>query len=343
MKYTIQPLDPSLLPDIQHNIDQKTKPPGSLGQLEELATQVALIQEQEKLAIVDPTMLIFAGDHGIAEQGISIAPSEVTAQMVANFLAGGAAINCLCRTNNMAINVIDAGIKQELPDSDQLIKQRLGNGTQDFSIEPAMSKSTAEKGIQLGSERVQTLAERGCNTVGFGEMGIGNTSSAAAILAAITGLSAEQCVGRGTGINDEQLQKKRRLIETALNLHKEQLASPVDILAALGGFEIAQIVGGMLAAAEKRMLILVDGFIVTAAALLAVKMQPTVRDYMVFCHHSVEPGHQKMLTELNAKPFLDLGLRLGEGTGAALALPLVRAACSFYNDMASFEDAGVTV
>lgn len=328
---------------IRNKIDNKTKPVGALGQLEDIATQLALIQQSETITVSQPHLLVFAGDHGVAKHGLSIAPSEVTTQMVMNFLAGGAAINCFCRTSDMSLKVIDAGTKVEAEDHPQLIKQRLGYGTEDFSQQAAMSPDAALRGINYGAALVEKLHQDGCNLVGFGEMGIGNTSSASAIMAAILKIPADECIGRGTGIDDTQMQRKQALITRALDLHRERLDDPMQILACLGGFEIAQITGGMLKAAELKMTVLVDGFIATAAAMLATAMHPEANHYFIYCHCSEESGHQRMLQHLNATPLLDLGLRLGEGTGAALALPFIRAACEFYNNMASFDDAGVTV
>lgn len=343
MDFDIQSVDREAEAGVQARIDDKTKPPGALGKLERLALQIALIQDSPRLQVVNPTMLVFAGDHGISQHSVSIAPSDVTTQMVANFLAGGAAINCFCQSVEMGMKVIDAGIKKPLDGSSDLINQRLGSGTADFSETQAMSQAVAEQGIQYGAKQVSVLAQEGCNTVGFGEMGIGNTSSAAAIMSAVLNIPADECVGRGTGINDQQLKTKRQLIDKAIVLHKNQLNTPLGILAAVGGFEIAQIVGGILQAAQEKMLVLIDGFIVSAAALLAVRMYPAVRDYLVFCHQSGERGHQRILSEFNAAPLLNLEMSLGEGTGAVLALPLVKASCKFYNDMASFSEAGVVI
>lgn len=327
---------------ISARIDQKTKPPGALGQLESLALQIALIQQTDTIAIKQPLMLVFAGDHGIADEGVSIAPSSVTQQMVKNFLAGGAAINCFCRSNNLPLKVVDAGIKYEIiPQPDGLINQRIAAGTANFSQQPAMSRAQAEQALALGAELARGEIANGCDLLAFGEMGIGNSSAAAAILAAISGASAAECVGLGTGINAAQLAKKIALVEQALARITDP--SPINVLAEVGGFEIAQICGAMLATAAEQRIILVDGFIATAAALLAVQLQPNVRDYMIFAHQSEEAGHQLMLKLLSAQPLLNLGLRLGEGTGAALALPLLRAAVSFYNEMATFESAGVVV
>ncbi len=335
-------LNQSTRANISARIDQKTKPPGALGQLEALALQIALIQQTDTIAIKKPLMLVFAGDHGIADEGVSIAPSSVTQQMVKNFLAGGGAINCFCRSNNLPLKVVDAGIKYEItPQPDGLINQRIAAGTANFAQQPAMSRAQAEQALALGAELAQGEIADGCDLLAFGEMGIGNSSSAAAILAAISGASATECVGLGTGINAAQLAKKIALVEQALARITDP--SPLNVLAEVGGFEIAQICGAMLATAAEQKIILVDGFIATAAALLAVKLQPNARDYMIFAHQSEEAGHQLMLKLLSAQPLLNLGLRLGEGTGAALALPVLRAAVSFYNEMATFESAGVVV
>ena len=340
--WTILPLDRSPEPAIQQHIDQKTKPLGALGRLEELACQLALIQRQERITIEQPTMLVFAADHGIARHGISIAPSDVTRQMVLNFLGGGAAINCFCREHQIELKVVDAGILTPIDDP-RLIHQRLGAGTADLSVEPAMSQEQAHLGLQLGSELAKAQVAAGCNLLAFGEMGIGNTTPASALLAALTGIPVAACVGRGTGIDDAQLGRKISLVTQALARVGDG-SDPIRLLAELGGFEIAQITGAMLAAAEQQITMLIDGFIVTSAALLAVKIAPAARDYMIFSHGSSEgSGHGIMLETLKARPLLDLGLRLGEGTGAALALPLLRSACAFYNEMASFASAGVSV
>jgi len=339
--FEIKPLDRSKEETIQNKIDQKSKPPGALGMLESLAKQLALIiPVDDKIIISQPTMLVFAGDHGIAEEGVSIAPSEVTQQMVMNFLNGGAAINCFCRSNEMAIEVIDAGILLPIEDS-RLTIQSLGKSTNNFSQQAAMSVEAVEEGLLLGAAVAKKNIEQGVNVLGFGEMGIANTSSASAIMAAILNLPVSDCIGRGTGINDQAMHKKRSLIEQAMTLHQKNMNTPIGILACVGGFEIVQMTGAMLKAAERQCVILVDGFIATAAALVATKINKNATDYMVFCHQSNEKGHQLMLRHMNAKALLSLDLRLGEGTGAALALPLLRAAASFYNDMASFESAGI--
>ena len=334
--------------EIQQRIDQKTKPLGALGQLESIAHQLALIQSQgksravEQITIKQPTVLVFAGDHGIAEEGVSIAPSAVTQQMVLNFLAGGAAVNCFCRTNAVAIKVIDCGILLPVEqDSPLLVKQRLGERTANFALGPAMSVEQVNQGLAYGQQVVEGVINEGCNLILFGEMGIGNTSSAAALLAAVTGESIQHCVGYGTGVSTEQLEKKKRLVGQGVDRCKSK--DPVELLAELGGFEIVQMVGGFLAAAKQGIPVLVDGFIVTVAALLASKIDPRCRDYFIFAHQSHESGHRIALECLEAEPLLDLSMRLGEGTGAVLAVPMLKAAAEFYNNMASFAEAGVTV
>ena len=349
--FSVTPLNRQYLNDIEQIINNKTKPPGSLGLLENLASQLALIQSQKQdklvssLQITKPTMLVFAGDHGIAAHNISIAPSAVTRQMVLNFVAGGAAVNCFCRSNNIAFKVIDAGIIEplttEAENNPEFVEQRLGAGTADFSVQAAMSNEQVELGLAYGAKVAQAEIDNGCNVLMFGEMGIGNTSAASAILAALTNQNAESCVGQGTGIDSEQLVNKKRLIQKALD--RVQCDSASQVMAEFGGFEIVQIVGAICAAAQAGIAVLIDGFIVTSAALLACELYPEVREYLLFAHQSDEQAHQFMLTKLQAQPLLNLGLRLGEGTGAALALPLLEACTSFYNDMASFESAGVTV
>tara|TARA_B100000745_G_scaffold260508_1_gene184135 strand:+ start:330 stop:1355 length:1026 start_codon:yes stop_codon:yes gene_type:complete len=325
---------------IQAVIDNKTKPKGALGQLEDIAAIMASILGDERIVISNPTIVVFAGDHGIAQENISIAPPEVTQQMVQNFLTGGAAINVFCRGNGLALEVVNAGILGKIDHRD-LIDQSLGNGTQNFVVGNAMDKDTVAKGLELGRAVAHRHAEGGSNVIGFGEMGIGNTASASALLGLTLNLPAVECVGRGTGINDMTFYKKQELIGRALTKHYAA-KSPIARLAAVGGFEIVQIVGAMIGAAEKKMVVLVDGFIASVAALMAYEICAPAKDYMIFCHKSEEQAHQLILDHLVEKPILDLGLRLGEGTGAALAYPMIKAAADFYNDMATFESAGVT-
>tara|TARA_R110002050_G_scaffold86152_4_gene183373 strand:- start:883 stop:1974 length:1092 start_codon:yes stop_codon:yes gene_type:complete len=346
---------------IQAKIDGKTKPLGALGDLELLAKQIAQIQlistkadtknnilnddptdTQHKLQLVSPHLTVFAGDHGIASEGVSIAPSDVTSQMVANFANGGAAINVLCRQFGWQLSVVDAGILHPPAASLPVINQRLGYITQAINQQAAMTEAQVEQGFSFALQHINKIKASGCNIVAFGEMGIGNTTIASAIMAAIMKVPVSDVVGRGTGVSDDVVKKKQQVIEQALALHAENLVDAKAILRCIGGFELVQITAAMLAAAENNMLIIVDGFICTAAAMLAIELNANVKGYMVFAHCSGEQGHQKMLQWLNVKPLLNLGLRLGEGTGAALALPILQAAVAFYNDMASFVDAEVT-
>lgn len=322
-------------------IDQKTKPPGSLGQLEHIALKIAQNQQSNTLTISAPHMLIFAGDHGISQHNISIAPSDVTALMMTNFLQGGAAINCFARTLGWQLQVIDCGTLTDI-DHSELVKNRLGPRCGDISIEPALSQTQWQQTIEFTEQYIASLRDTGCNLVGFGEMGIGNTSPAAAIAASLLNRSAAETVGAGTGINDAQLARKQQLVQQALDRYnKTHSCSPLDTLLHLGSFEIAHLVAAMLSAERHEMLMVIDGFIVTAAAMLAIKLNPECQRWMIFAHCSQEQAHKVMLASLNETPLLDLGLRLGEGTGAALALPLIQSAVSFYNDMASFSDLGI--
>lgn len=351
--WNIPQLDQSQLPSIQDRIDTKTKPIGALGQLESIAKMLSLTQgyhsgNYQQIEITHPSIMIFAADHGIAQNGVSIASSEVTGQMVANFLAGGAAINCFCDSLDIHMKVIDAGMLNPVETPHPiLINQRIAAGTADLSIEPAMTHAQAEQCLLMGEQAAKQQLETGTNVLGFGEMGIGNTSSASALLSVLTGLPAEQTTGVGTGISAKQLDKKIQLINLAQQRVHQKYASdnldPNSALAEVGGFEIAQIVGAMLATASAGKTILVDGFIVTVAALIAIRIAPQAQQFMLFAHCSAENAHLLLLGALEAKPLLDLGLRLGEGTGAALAVPLLKVAANFYNNMATFDSAQVTV
>lgn len=336
----IAPLDAPLRARLQHVIDHKTKPPGSLGQLEALALQLGLIQRTERPLVQRPATIVFAADHGIAAEGVSPYPQAVTAQMVANFLAGGAAINAFSGVAQSVLEIVDAGVASPLPASDRLIALPVARGTRNFAHEPAMTRDEALGALAAGAARVRHHAALGTNVIGFGEMGIANTSSAACLMSRLLGVPLDACVGRGTGLDDAGLAHKRAVLERALAQHPDA-TEPLDVLATFGGFEIAMMTGAYLAAASERMTILVDGFIATSALLVAERLAPAVRGYCVFSHTSNEAGHRRMLEHFGAKPLLALDLRLGEGTGAALALPLVRAAAAFMSEMASFESAGV--
>ncbi|RFU46094.1 nicotinate-nucleotide--dimethylbenzimidazole phosphoribosyltransferase [Paraburkholderia sp. DHOC27] len=339
----VEPLDQTLRATLQHLIDTKTKPPGSLGQLESIARQMGLIQRTTHPTVTRPVMLVFAGDHGIAAEGVSPYPQAVTAQMVLNFLAGGAAINALSRVAGATLEVINAGVASPLPHAEGLVDIPVAAGTRNFAHEPAMSREQALLAMHAGAERVRHHAALGTNVIGFGEMGIANTSAAACLMSRLCGVPIDDCVGRGTGLDDAGLVKKRDVLAAALARHASstEAADAINVLATFGGFEIAMMAGAYLAAAEARMTILVDGFIATSALLVADALAPNVREYCVFAHASNEAGHRRMLDHFGATPLLALDMRLGEGTGAALAIPLLRAAVAFVNEMASFESAGV--
>jgi nicotinate-nucleotide--dimethylbenzimidazole phosphoribosyltransferase len=336
----IEPLDLSLRDELQRLIDTKTKPPGSLGRLEALARQLGMIQHSTRPTVERPAMIVFAGDHGIANEGVSPYPQAVTAQMVANFLAGGAAINAFSGVSGLVLEVVDAGVATPIPASPSLVAVPIAQGTRNFAQEPAMTRDQAIAALAAGAARVRHHAELGTNVIGFGEMGIANTSSAACLMSRLCNVPIDECVGRGTGLDNAGLAKKRNVLAAALARHVN-VREPLDVLATFGGFEIAMMAGAYLEAARSRMAILVDGFIATAALLVADALAPNVRDYCVFAHASNEAGHRRMLDHFGARELLSLDLRLGEGTGAALAVPLLRAACAFLNEMASFESAGV--
>jgi nicotinate-nucleotide--dimethylbenzimidazole phosphoribosyltransferase len=287
-------------------------------------------------------MLVFAGDHGIANSGVSPYPQAVTAQMVLNFLGGGAAINVFAKQNAFTLRVIDAGVNHVFAPVDQLIDAKIGMGTVNFLNQPAMTANQCEQALTRGAELAKQEILAGCNVLGFGEMGIGNTSSASCLMSVLCQLPIEDCVGRGTGLDDKGLQNKTDILQQAMQFHALKGQDVMQALMTFGGFEITMMTGAMLAAAEQKSVLLIDGFIATAALLVAYKMQPNILDYCVFAHCSNENAHKKMLNFLGAKPLLDLGLRLGEGTGAVLVYPLVQAAVNFLNEMASFESASVS-
>lgn len=349
--WSVSSLDLEAVATIQSHIDNKTKPVGALGQLEALAKQIALAQWQgdiHPLTLRNPTLIVFAADHGIARHNVSIAPQAVTRQMVENFLAGGAAINCFCQANHIHLKVVDAGMLSPIEGAHPAyINKRLGPGSEDISVAPAMTEQQSEDALLYGAQIAQQQIDTGADVIGFGEMGIGNTSMASALVSTLTGQPVNELVGTGTGIDAKQLALKYALLQKTLariEKHCQSLPLPPALaLQQAGGFEVGQIAGAMLATAQARKLILVDGFIVSAAALLATKICPAVRDYMIFCHQSAEQGHRRVLQQLNATPLLDIGLRLGEGTGAAVALPLLTAATAFYNQMATFESARVVL
>ena len=340
--HSIAPLNDALKSALQQKIKLKTKPLGALGRLEDIALQIGLIQNTLTPQLNKPTMLVFAGDHGIAASSVSPYPQAVTAQMVLNFLNGGAAINVFAKQNNMTLRVVDAGVNHQFAAHPNLINAKIAHGTANFLQEAAMTRIQCEQALTQGAALAKQEIGAGCNVLGFGEMGIANTSSASCLMSVLCGLPIAQCVGRGTGLDDASLAKKIEILDLAIQHHALNGQDAMQVLATFGGFEIAMMVGAMLGAAQQKTVLLIDGFIATAALLVAAKLQPNILQYCVFAHCSGEAGHRQLLEYLDAKPLLDLGLRLGEGTGAALVLPLLQAATNFLNDMASFESAGVS-
>lgn len=338
---TLAPVPTCRLEAIRAKIDGKTKPIGALGRLEEVAARICRIQNTLEPVLKCPTIMIFAGDHGITREGVSPYPQEVTQQMVQNFLRGGAAINVFARQNGMDLKIVDAGVNYRFPHHPQLIDAKIGMGTRSFLDGPAMSREECEKALHKGFSLADELVRSGCNIIGFGEMGIGNTSSSAALMSVLCDIPIEDCVGRGTGLSDSGLVRKRDVLARAVkNFATEK--DPILVLAHFGGFELAMMCGAMMRAAQLGAVLLIDGFCVTAAFLVASRFFPTLKDYAIFCHRSDEHAHARMLACLDVKPLLDLGMRLGEGTGAAVAFPLVRAAVNFMREMASFADAEVS-
>ncbi|AJW45930.1 nicotinate-nucleotide--dimethylbenzimidazole phosphoribosyltransferase [Ralstonia mannitolilytica] len=339
----IPPFDDALRARLQAAVDTKTKPLGALGRLEALAVQIGLIQNTEAPQLIRPAMVVFAADHGIAHAGVSAYPQAVTAQMVLNFVAGGAAVNVFCRQHGFALEVVNAGVAAPLwaGDTPGLVDAPIGPGTRDFAQQPAMTAEERDRAIALGAQRVAHHATLGSNVIALGEMGIANTASAACLMARLCDLPVAQCVGRGTGLDDAGLARKRAVLEAAMARHA-QVKAPLDVLACFGGFEVAAMVGAVLEAAQRRMVILVDGFIATAAVLVAARVAPGVLRYCVFGHVSDERGHRALLEVLDARPLLSLSLRLGEGSGAVLAYPLVVSAVAFLREMATFASAGVS-
>jgi nicotinate-nucleotide--dimethylbenzimidazole phosphoribosyltransferase len=331
----------SLKEQLLNKVNNKTKPLGSLGILEEIAIQIGEIQNTLTPELKNPVMLVFAGDHGLTDEKISPFPKEVSFQMVINFLNGRAAINIFCKQNNINIKVIDAGIDYDFKNIDGLVHAKVAFGTKNMLKEPAMSLNNCRIAMNKGAELVHVEFANQSNVIGFGEMGIGNTSAAALLMHKYTGYKIEDCVGPGTGLDENGVNHKLQVLTKVSEKHKE-LKNPEEILAAMGGYEIAMMTGAMLEAAKLNMVLLIDGFIAAAALLAAHAMNQDVLKNCIFCHQSQEPGHQRMIKYLGGHAILNNGLRLGEGTGAALAYPIVQASVNFLNEMASFDDAGVS-
>ena len=333
--------DEQLITALQFAIDNKTKPQGSLGVLEFVASRIGLIQNTVRPNIDRAAILVFAADHGVVAENVSAYPQSVTWQMVENFLAEGAAINVFARQNHCALHIVDAGVNHDFGQRSGLRSHKIAYGTRNFAVEPAMTVAQCEQAVQQGMDLVAALD---VDVIGFGEMGIGNTTAAAAIMHKLTGAPLSECVGAGTGLDPAGVQHKLQVLERAVALHGAEsgTTTALEVLRTFGGFEIAMIAGAMLKAAERRMVILVDGFIVSSALLVAAALAPAILEYCLFSHCSDEQGHRRMLSYLQARPLMQLDLRLGEGTGSALALPLLHAAVNFLTQMATFSSAQVS-
>jgi len=338
----IAPVDPSVAARTQALLDDKTKPRRSLGRLEDLACRIAAARGESVPALPRKAVVVMAADHGVAAEGVSAYPQEVTFQMVLNFARGGAAINVLARQAGARVVVVDMGVKEPVPATDGVRASRIGPGTRNLLREPAMTREQATAAVEAGIRLATELADEGIGLIGIGEMGIGNTTSASALTAVFTGADPQEVTGRGTGVDDAALAHKVDVVRRALALHRPDRSDALDALAKVGGFEIAGLAGVVLGAAARRVPVVADGFISSTGALAAVRLAPAAAGYLVASHRSVEPGHRKVLEAIGVLPLLDLDLRLGEGTGAALAMTLVEASLRILHEMATFSSAGVS-
>ncbi len=338
----IRPPDEAAMAAARRRQGNLTKPPGSLGRLEELAVWLAGLTGELTPATAPRSVIVMAGDHGVTAEGVSAYPSEVTSQMVVNFLGGGAAINVLSRQAKAKVVIVDIGVAADLGNLPGLLVRKVGAGTANLVVGPAMSREQALQAVQVGIEVANSEIDAGARLLATGEMGIGNTTPASAVICALTGAPPEQVVGRGTGLDDAGLARKREVVARALSVNRYLLADPIGVLAAVGGFEIAGLVGVILAGAARRRPVVIDGFIAGAAALVACKIAPAAQPYLLAGHLSAEAGHRIALEAMKLRPLLDLGLRLGEGTGAVLAFHLIDAAAGIMAEMATFDEAGVS-
>ena len=337
----IQPISETWMDKARQRLDNLTKPRGSLGRLEEMAARVVAIREEERPSLGKKEVFVFAGDHGVVSDGVSAYPQEVTGLMVRNFLNGGAGINVLARAAGASVSVIDIGMKENLEDADGLIKKNVRRATENIVSGPAMSREEAEKAIDVGIEMADNAFANGAVMVAAGEMGIGNTTPSSAVFSALLPAECSDVTGRGTGLGEAGLRQKIKVIERALQINPTSPDNPISTLAAVGGLEIGGICGLCLGGAAHRMIVVVDGFISSAGALVAMRLNPTVQDYIFFSHQSSEKGHRIFFEREGIRPILDLDLRLGEGTGAALAMQIIEDSVSIYNEMATFEEVGI--
>ena len=338
----IEPVDPAWLARAQERLDSLTKPQGSLGRLEELAARYVAIRQDPMPDLQTKWVVVFAADHGVVAEGVSAFPQDVTFQMVHNFLRGGAGINVLARQARARVEVVDIGVNHDFPEVPELISRKVAYGSRNMAQEPALTREEALRALLVGVERAEAATAAGVDVVAAGDMGIGNTTPAAALSSVFTGRPVSVVTGRGTGIDDKVWQHKIAVINRAISLHQPDAKDPLGALAAVGGLEIAGIAGLILGCAAARRPLMLDGFIATAGALVAAALAPAATDYLIAAHRSVEPGHQTVLDFLKLKPLLNLNMRLGEGTGAALGMLLLEAGLRIYREMATFDEAGVS-
>ena len=344
-EFNIIPVDRSLQGAIQEKIDNLNKPKGSLGRLEELAMQVCLVQQTLEPSLAHPCHLLLGGDHGIEREGVSVSPREVTWQQMINFTRGGGGVNMFCRQHGFKLRIVDVGVDYDFSDVPGIIDRKIARGTKNFLYEPAMSEEEFDKAIQIGSDLVDDCVAEGCRVLCIGEMGIGNTSPSSIWMSLFGDIPLKDCIGAGAGLNNDGIRHKYEVLSKALAHHQSYLSPLTSHLLPLrifGGFEMIAAIGAMLRAAELHLIILIDGFIMTACALGAIRLYPASQDYMIFTHCGDEAGHKMMLDIVDAKPLLHFGLRLGEGTGALCAYPLVDSAVRMMNEMNNFEKAQIT-
>jgi len=349
--FDIQPTDKSIQAVIQEKIDNLNKPKGALGRLEELAMQICLIQQTLEPSLAHPCHLLLGGDHGIEREGVSVSPREVTWQQMINFTRGGGGVNMFCRQHGFKLRIVDVGVDYDLSKVDGIIDRKIARGTKNFLYEPAMSEEEFDRAIQIGSDLVDDCAAEGCRILCIGEMGIGNTSPSSIWMSIFGNIPLKDCIGAGAGLNDDGIRHKYEVLSKAVSQwgqdtlchgHVTKYPDPIVTLRYFGGFEMITAIGAMLRAAERHLVILVDGFIMTACALAAIRLYPASQDYMIFTHCGDESGHKMMLDIINANPLLHLGLRLGEGTGALCAFPIIDSAVRMMNEMNNFDNAKIT-
>ena len=342
--FDIQPVNTALKTAIQEKIDNLNKPKGSLGRLEELAMQICLIQQTLEPSLAHPCHLLLGGDHGIEREGVSVSPREVTWQQMINFSQGGGGVNMFCRQHGFNLRIVDVGVDYDLSNIPGIINRKIARGTNNFLYEPAMGEEEFNRAIQVGVDLVDECFAEGCRVLSIGEMGIANTSPSSIWMSLLGDIPLKECIGAGAGLNNEGIRHKYEVLSKALNNYRSMIPQPSAIspLAYFGGFEMIAAIGAMLRAAELHLVILVDGFIMTACALAAILLYPATQDYMIFTHCGDESGHKMMLDILEAKPLLHLGLRLGEGTGALCAFPIVDSAVRMMNEMNNFDNAKIT-